>query len=265
MKTVHVREAEFAVLDEGDGPPVLFVHGFPLDHSMWRGQTAFFSRTHRVVAPDLRGFGRSGGTRDVVEMSDLADDLAGLLDELDVTEPVVYCGLSMGGYVAWPFVERHADRLRALIVCDSRAAADTDEGRANRAKMAKSVLANGPEAAVEAMIPKLFADRTRSTQPSVVNGLRKVMLASEPRAIAAALGGMANRPDSTSLLPDIDVPTLYLCGEHDEITPPDEMAAMAEATPNATFVQIDGMGHMTPLEDPAATNAAIRSFLADLD
>lgn len=120
LKQIDIAGTTLSVADVGHGPPILFVHGFPLDHSMWRHQIAELSRDHRCIAPDLRGFGQSRVTAGKVSMEQFADDLAELLDALGVTEPVVFCGLSMGGYIAWPFVRRHATRLRALILCDTR-------------------------------------------------------------------------------------------------------------------------------------------------
>src|SRR4051812_14800581 len=125
MPTLTVNQASLHVVDEGSGPPLLLVHGFPLDHSMWRHQIAHFAATHRVIAPDLRGFGRSSVTPGVVTMKQFADDLAAILPALGENRPVVLCGLSMGGYVAWQFVEHHPSKLAALIVCDSKAATDS--------------------------------------------------------------------------------------------------------------------------------------------
>jgi 3-oxoadipate enol-lactonase len=252
------------VSDTGRGTPLLLVHGFPLDHTMWRPQIDAFTPSHRVIAPDLRGFGASDVTEGTVTMAQHADDLAALLDALGVSEPVVYCGLSMGGYVGWEFLRRHRDRVRALIVCDSRAAGDSEEAQANRAKMAANVLDNGPEVAAAAMRPKLFADSTRRDHPEIVESLESTMLATAPHGIAASLHGMAARADATELLATIAVPTLLVVGESDAITPPDEMAAVAAAIPGATLERIPNAGHMAPLENAEAVNAVLRTFLAGL-
>ena len=261
MKQARIGNVDLHFVDQGEGPVVVFVHGFPLDHSMWRGQIDGLSSRLRVIAPDLRGFGKSASHDDVVTMAQFADDIAALLDVLEISEPVVYCGLSMGGYIGWQFVQRHRARVAKLIQCDTKAKADTDEARATRLKAADHVLANGPQTLVTTMMPKLFAEATVASQPEIVQATHDVMLNTAPSAIAAAQRGMAERPDVTNELSKIDVPTLLLCGEHDAISPADEMREIAAAIPKSRFVQIDGAGHMAPLEDPAAVNAAILDFL----
>ena len=263
MPLVSVGEIALNIVDQGSGPPLVLVHGFPLDHSMWRGQIDGLSSRYRVIAPDMRGFGQSRSEDEIVTIAQFADDVSALLDALQIAEPITYCGLSMGGYIGWQFALRHGDRLARLIQCDTKAKADTDEARATRLKSADHVLANGPQALVETMMPKLFAEATMAKQPDIVEATRQVMLSTAPSAIAAAQRGMAQRPDMTSELPKIDTPTLLLCGERDAISPPDEMRDIAATMPSATFVQIDNFGHMSPLEDPHAVNGAILKFLAD--
>lgn len=264
LQHIHIPGATLSVAEMGRGTPILFVHGFPLDHTMWRHQVGEFVREFRCIAPDLRGFGKSSVTEGTVTMAQFADDLAAVLDDLEVTEPVILCGLSMGGYIAFEFVRRHAQRLRALILCDTRAAPDTPEAAANRRKLAEDVVAEGPEAAVKAMLPRLFPEGLSVREPAWVQELRHVMLASDPFGIAAAARGMAERTDARPLLASIACPTLVLVGEHDAISPPSEMRDMAAAIPGATFRTIPQAGHIAPLENPAAVNAALREFLSGL-
>lgn len=247
--------------DEGLGPVILFVHGFPLNHTMWQAQIDEFSRTHRVIAPDLRGFGGTDGALYSVSMEQFADDLAGLLDALAVEGPVIFCGLSMGGYIAWQFVQRHRNRLQKLIVCDTRAAADSPEAAANRLKMADIVLREGPEPVAWAMMPKLFAQCSGERCPAIIASVRQMVMTSNPVAIAAAHRGMAVRPDVTAWLPTLDLPTLVLCGEHDAISPAAEMRSIAEQIPGADFALIPDAGHMSPMEQPQAVNDALRKFI----
>ncbi|MEO8496540.1 MAG: alpha/beta fold hydrolase [Planctomycetota bacterium] len=261
MKTVKLSDATLNVADVGSGPTLLLVHGFPLDHSMWQHQLESLSDAYRVVAPDLRGFGASTGATETITMERFADDLAELLDRLDIAEPVTFCGLSMGGYVAWQFWRRHASRLARLILCDTRAAADSEDAARGRGEMAKRVLSEGSTIIAEAMLPKLFAESTIREQADIVEATRQVMQATAPMTVAGALRGMAQRPDMTSELPKIDVPTLVICGEHDAIVPVAEMRSIADVLPNASFVAVPRSGHMAPLEAPEAVNAAIRSFL----
>jgi 3-oxoadipate enol-lactonase len=261
MPLIEVQNMPFNVLDCGRGLPLVLVHGYPLDHSMWQGQIEGLSDACRVIAPDLRGFGSSSVTPGTTTMEQMADDVAGVLDALKINQPIVFCGLSMGGYVAWQFAFRHRQRLAKLILCDTRAVADSPDAAAGRLKTAERVLAEGSGIAAEALLPKLFAPETYNQQPQIVEATRQVILRTKPEGIAAALRGMAQRPDVTSRLPEIEVPALLTCGQHDGISPPTEMLQIAESLPNAQFVEIADAGHMAPLERPEAVNVAIRQFV----
>ena len=231
---------------------------------MWNAQIAALSPQYRVLAPDLRGFGRSGaGSEDAVSMERHADDLAALLDGLAIAEPVVLCGLSMGGYIALAFWKKHRARLRGLVLCDTRAAADTAEAAAARRQTAERVLRDGPAVLVESMLPRLLAPQTLQGNLPLVSLLRDMIAAACP-GLAAALRGMADRDDFTALLPAIDCPTLLLVGRQDAISTPAEMATMAGEIPAARLVEIPAAGHLAPLEQPAAVNAAMLQFLASL-
>lgn len=261
MPLVNLGDIKLNVVERGSGPVLLLVHGYPLDHQMWRHQLDDLAADYRVIAPDLRGFGQSTVTPGVVTMQRFANDLAALLNELDVREPITLCGLSMGGYIAWQFAQHHRQRLAKLVLCDTKAAGDTAEGAKGRLENAQKVLAEGPQAIVDGMIAKLFAPQTASQQPDLVKGLREIILDTKPEGIAAALRGMAEREDVSGRLAEFDLPTLVICGEHDALTPADEMRAIAAALPQATFVLIPEAGHLAPLEQPAAVNQALRAFL----
>jgi pimeloyl-ACP methyl ester carboxylesterase len=266
MKRTALSTVELAYVDRGTGPPVLLIHGFPLDHTMWSSQIDEIAQRWRVIAPDLRGFGQSTfGNADPlagISMERYADDLAELLDAAGITEPIVLTGFSMGGYVAWQFVRKYCDRLRGLIQCDTRAAADTEEARAGRLKMAENVGEWGSARVAVMMRPKLLASRTFEQKPAVVAAVRQVVERTSPAAIAAAQRGMAARPDMTNLLPAIKLPTLIVVGAEDAISPPDEMKSISAAIPNAQFVEIPQAGHMTTMENPTAVNTAMTQFLA---
>jgi pimeloyl-ACP methyl ester carboxylesterase len=268
MHRAALSTVELSYLDRGNGLPVLLVHGFPLDHTMWNAQIEALSDRCRIIAPDLRGFGQSSlGEADPhvgVSMERYADDLVELLDALAIDEPIVLAGFSMGGYVAWQVVRKHARRLRALVQCDTKAVADTDEARAGRLKMAEQISEWGSARVAEMMGPKLLARQSFDSKPDVVAAVRKVVEKTSPDAIAAAQRGMAARPDMTELLSRILVPTLVLVGQEDVISPPAEMRSIAAAIPNAQFVEIPGAGHMTTMENPEAVNAALRSFLKEI-
>jgi pimeloyl-ACP methyl ester carboxylesterase len=290
MRTISLADIELAVEDRGSGPVLLFVHGFPLDHTMWRWQIDEFSAHYRVLAPDLRGFGASTlGDVTAVTMRRYADDLAAMLDRLDVREKIVFIVLSMGGYIAWQFWQKYADRLAGLVLCDTRAVADAPPAKVGRAELAARVKTEGPPAAADAMLPKLFASQTPSplARPELVEGTgegqgegdednetrgaatpvaetRAAILRNSPAGIAAALAGMAERPDMTEMLGGITVPTLVIVGEHDVISTPEEMRGIADRIPGAQFALVPNAGHMSPLENPPAFNAALAGFLASI-
>jgi 3-oxoadipate enol-lactonase len=292
VKSLTIGGMELCFVDRGAGRPLLLVHGFPLDHTMWTGQIEALSAQYRVIAADLPGFGRSPARKGVgsllqerpatnlrpapgfaektpdpfarVSMEQFADDLAALLDGLKIGEPVVLCGLSMGGYIAFQFWRKYAARLAGLILCDTRASADMPEGAAARRAMADRVLGEGPAPLVESMLPKLFSETTRQRNPHIVDGLRAVLAAGNPHGIAAAARGMAERPDMTSMLGQIGCPTLVIVGQDDVLSPPADMRRMAGAIPGAKVVEIPAAGHMSPLENPAAVTGAIAEFLATL-
>ena len=264
-KLVNVGDIRLNVFDAGSGAPVLFAHGFPLDHTMWLAQLDRFRATHRVIAPDLRGFGHSDMTDGTVHMERLADDCAGLLDALGVDAPVVFCGLSMGGYVGWQFVRKHASRLRGLVQCDTKSAADTTEARQTRLKMAQEVLSNGTEVVAQAMLPKIFAKETFERRGDIIDQVRRMIAGNRRDGVAAAQRGMAARPDASDILPTIRVPTLVIAGEHDAISPVDEMRAFAAKIAGAEFAVIQGAGHMSPMENAAEFNRVLEKFLVALD
>lgn len=262
---VSLGEVTLHTVELGQGRPVLLVHGFPLSHRMWAEQLEPLAARYRVIAPDLRGFGASDvSPPGTVRMEQMADDLAHLLDALGVAGPVTLVGLSMGGYIAWQFWKRHRARLAALVLCDTRAAADSEEVARGRGALAARVLRDGSAVLIDAMLERLVAPQTPSERPAVVEALREMILTTPPEGAAAALRGMALRVDASGWLPQIDLPALFLVGQHDAISPPAEMRAMAQATPGAQFVEIAEAGHLAPLESPEACNAAMLEFLGSL-
>lgn len=253
LGTMHLTQA-------GDGTPLLFVHGFPLDHRMWTEQIDEFSQTHRVLAPDLCGFGQSElpGEAAVNTMEAYADQLAELLDRLEIAEPVHLCGLSMGGYVAFQFWRRYHPRLKSLILCNTRALADSPEAKENREKTAKLVLEHGSEPLADVMSSKLLAP---NTPEATLARLREMILAASPTGIAAASRGMRDRPDVTTWLPEIDLPTLVIAGDRDTLSPPEEMQQLAASIRGAEFHVIAGAGHLSPIEQPGEFSRLVRDFL----
>jgi 3-oxoadipate enol-lactonase len=261
MQTASVNGVSMAFRDSGGGVPLLFVHGFPLDHSMWNAQIEAFSARNRAIAPDLRGFGRSEPGEGIETVERMADDLAAILDALSIGEPVVLCGLSMGGYIAFEFWRKYANRLKALIFCDTRASADKPDVAAGRLATAELAIREGTRPIAEAMLPKLFSPKTRAERPHLIEEIERTILRTDPKSVAAASRAMAQRRDFTAELKNIRCPTLVLVGADDVLSPPTEMKSLADGIPRAEFRKIADAGHLSPLERPAEVNAAIAAFL----
>lgn len=256
---VAIEGLSLAVDVLGEGGPILFIHGFPLDRTIWRPMAATLTGWRRI-APDLRGFGRSAAPEGTGSMATWADDLAALLDALGAEQAVV-CGHSMGGYVAFEMLRRHPERVRALVLVNTRAAPDDDKARAARNAMMTRVRRDGAGAVVEDLLPRLVAPATRKTQPHVVEQVRRVITAGHGEGLAQALEAMRDRPDSRSLLETIVVPTLVIAGRDDQIVPAAESRAMAAAIPDAHLAMVPDAGHLAPLEQPVNTSRIVGEFL----
>lgn len=241
------------------GTTLLLIHGFPLDHRLWTAQLRGLSTGVRVLAPDLRGHGKSGLTPGPLAMAGHADDLAALLDHLGIGRAIV-AGLSMGGYVAFAFWRRHRDRVQALALLDTRAEADSAVARAGRDAAAVRARQAGAAAIAEDMLPKLLAP-TSLAAPKIAAAARRMMAGQPVDGIVGALAGLRDREDSRPALPTITVPALVVAGQHDVITPPADAAAMAAEIPGARLVVIPGAGHLSPMENPRAVNAALRGLI----
>ncbi len=241
-------------------PPLLLVHGFPFTSGMWRPQIDALSKSRRVIAPDLPGFGRTPGA--AKSMDAYAAGLRELLDELSV-QRVILTGFSMGGYVAFAFLRLYAERVAGLILADTKAAADTDEQKQGRYAMAERAQSEGKQIVIAAMLPRLVTPATLADRPGVVQAVRDVEAGATLEGIVGALTAMAERPSSLGDLPRIAVPTLIIVGADDPITPPADAEQMASAIPNADLVTIPNAAHITTLEQPEAVTAAIKDWLAN--
>ena len=247
----------------GSGTPVLFLHAFPLSLRMWDAQAAALPAGHQAVRFDARGFGGTPPGDGLLTMERIGDDAVAVLDHLGAP-PAVVCGLSMGGYAAFAMVRRHPERIRALILADTRASADTPEGRKTRAEQRERVRREGPAAIAEASLPKLVGETTHRERPQIVARVREMILSASAQGISDALAGLGARADSTPTLREIRVPTLVLCGSEDVITPPAEAEQMKAAIAGSELELIPRAGHLSNLEDPAAFNGALARFLARL-
>jgi 3-oxoadipate enol-lactonase len=259
-----VNSVEIGYDDVGaaNGVPALFIHAFPLNRTMWAPQVSAMLERCRCVAADLRGFGESV-RQPPYSMEQYAADLAGLLDQLHI-QKVVLVGCSMGGYVAFEFWRRYRDRVRAMVLVDTRASADTDEAIQRRRQQIELVRAEGSTAIANAQIASMVGKSTREKQPDTYDAVHRMIAQAPADGIAGALEAIIRRPDSSPDLPRIDVPTLVVVGDEDAITPVKEARAMHEKIPGSVLQVIGGAGHLSSMERPAAFNHVLTEFISAL-
>ena len=244
----------------------MLLHAFPLSADQWLPQLHRVPPGWRFIAPDLRGFRGfgpayedPGGTN--LSIGDYADDIAALLTHLEIAR-AVWCGLSMGGYVALAAWRHVPARVAGFVLSNTRAAEDTPEGRGGRDRMIDLAGREGPAGVAAEMTPRLLGDSTRRDRPDLEDAVRRMILVNAPGSIATALVALRDRPDSTPLLSTIDVPTLILVGGEDILTPVAESEKLRDGIAGAELVVMPGVGHLSNLEDPLHWNAALHKFLA---
>ena len=262
MASSSINGINIAYTDSGIGRPVVLIHGYPFNRSLWNEQLEALSTRHRVIAPDLRGFGESEAAPGTTTMNVMAQDVALLLNHLGIARATI-AGLSMGGYVALALYKQLPSRVSALVLADTRAQADTEEGKQTRAQQAEKAINEGMAGIADAMLPKLLTPETVSKHPEVVKRVRDMMLKTKPEGAAAALRGMAERDDQTELLAKIAVPALILVGAEDAITPVADSEKMHGAIPGSRLVVIENAGHVSNIERAEQFNDALLSFLKE--
>lgn len=260
MTLIRIDDIQLAYTDTGVGRPVVLIHGYPFNATLWNEQVAALSNSYRVIVPDLRGFGESDSSPAPVTMERMAQDVAQLLDHLEISRAVI-AGLSMGGYVTLAFQKLFPSRVRALVLADTRAQADTEEAKQTRAQQAEKALAEGMAGIADAMLPKLLTPETVSKRPEIVKRVRDMMLRTKPEGAAAALLGMAEREDHTERLSQIAARTLILVGAEDAITPVADSERMHNEIAGSRLVVIENAGHVSNLEQANRFNEALISFL----
>lgn len=251
-----------AVEEAGDSLPLLLIHGFPLNRSMWSEQLAELSREARCIAPDLRGFGETG-TGGLHGIDQYADDMAELLEVLGVQRAVV-CGLSMGGYVALSMWKRHPMLVHAMVLADTKAGADTSEGKSKRDELIALTQREGVNALAAQQLPGMLGKTSRSENPELVERVRDILESAPEAGVIGALQAMRDRHDSTAILSSVQVPTLVIVGEEDALTPVKEARSMFDAMPGSRLEIIPGAGHLSSMERPRDFNQAVGSFLSTL-
>ena len=255
----NLNGIQIAYTDEGEGLPLLFIHGFPLNRRAWAHQVEAFKSRHRVIALDLRGFGESGSTSGPVSMSNFAEDVLALLDHL-VTGPVILAGHSMGGYIALAFAKAYPQWLRGLALVGTKAGRDTSEIAKARRETAEKVRKEGAAVVVDAMAPKMLSPKNQ--EEGVAAKVRDLMAPASPQGIVGALLGMAERPDAGGWLGSIRVPTLVITGADDSIIPVSESEALVRSIPEAQLKVIPKAGHLVAVDQAEAFNEALKDWLA---
>lgn len=262
MSFARIDDIQMAYTDTGIGRPVVLIHGYPFNRSLWDEQVAALSNAYRIIVPDLRGFGESDSTTGPATMNRMAQDVAQLLDHLEIPRAVIG-GLSMGGYVSLAFYKQFPARVRALILADTRAQADTEEARQTRIQQAEKALSEGMAGIADAMLPKLLTPETVSKRPEIIKRIRDMMLKTKAEGAASALLGMAEREDQSELLPQITAQTLVIVGAEDAITPVADSEKMHSAIAGSRLVVVEKAGHVSNLERAGRFNEALLEFLKD--
>src|SRR5688500_767684 len=262
MTTTRIDDIQLAYDDVGMGNAVVLIHGYPFNRSLWNEQVEALSSRYRVVSPDLRGFGETApdSSEGPATMNRMAQDVAQLMDHLGIEQAVIG-GLSMGGYVALAFVKQFPARVKALVLADTRAQADTEEAKQTRYQQAEKALAEGMASIADAMLPKLLTPDTVSKRPEVVKRVRDMMLKTKPQGAAAALWGMAERDDQSQFISTIRVPTMIVVGREDALTPLADSEQMQSKITPSRLVVIENAGHVSNLEQTEQFNFALVRFL----
>lgn len=259
----QINGITLAFTDQGTGFPLVFIHAFPLNRTMWTEQAQILSSQFRVITIDLRGHGESDAPLWHYTLDQAADDVRSLLDHLSVRH-AVFVGLSMGGYVLFTFYRTYGERVKGLVLANTRAQADTQEGKRARFEMAQVAYKQGARAIADIMVPKLLSPATIRTRPELVQKVRTMIEGNQVSGIAGDLMAMAERPDSTPLLAQITCPTQIIVGELDLPTPPSDAKLMADRIPNARLAVIPEAAHLSNLEQPDLFNKTVRAFVSEI-
>ena len=264
MPEAKVNGQTISFVEKGRGLPLVLVHGFPLDNRIWEAQIASLSDKYRVIAPDLPGFGKSQPPpKQPFTLESLADTLHAFLTQIKAT-PCALAGLSMGGYLSFAYERKYPTTLSALILVDTKAEADTTEGKAGRNKMIETARSGGSKPIAATMLPKMITAESQKNRPQLAQQVNAIMEACPPITIEYALAAMRDRNDYRDCLPSVAEPTLIIVGDNDPITPPAIAETMHKAIPHSKLVVVKGAAHLSTMEQPEQVNQAIRQFLSSM-
>jgi 3-oxoadipate enol-lactonase len=273
METVNVKAKDIQINvngttlcfdDFGVGEtPIIFIHGFPFNKSTWQPQMAFFQKTHRVIAYDIRGFGASLAGKEKASITLFADDLVRFMDALEIEKAIV-CGLSMGGYILLNAMQRYPDRFKAIILADTQCIPDTEMVREKRSETILHIEANGLKMFADGFIKNVFTPHALDSKKEMVEATRKIMLDTPPETITGGLSALAERAEMCTLLKDLFIPTLIICGREDMVTPVSQSESMHVEIAHSVLRIIEKAGHLSNLEQPKMFNKAIEDFVLNL-
>ncbi|MFB3853502.1 MAG: alpha/beta fold hydrolase [Vicinamibacterales bacterium] len=261
-RTISYLDTGAATTSPPGSRVLVLLHAFPLSARMWAPQMEAVPPGWRFLAPDLAGLGETDDRAGEPSMDDYAADVVAILDHLHIAD-VVLGGLSMGGYAALAVLRLAPERVRALVLADTRPQADTDEGRRSRRAMLARVDEGGVAALAEDMIPMLLSARMRAEKPDVERQVRRLIRGNRPEGIRAAVRRIMSRPDSTTLVRGLEMPVLILNGEEDTVTPVAAAREMQAMIAGSSLVVIPGAGHLSNMEQPDLFNGALAAFLAE--
>jgi 3-oxoadipate enol-lactonase len=259
-RQVQVNGITISYEDSGTGQVIIFIHGFPFNKSTWQPQIEFLKKSYRVIAYDIRGFGKSSLGDEVISIDLFATDLVKFMDALNIEKATV-CGLSMGGYILMNAVSRFPERFDAIILSDTQCIADSEESKEKRYQTINQVEAKGLDEFAEAFVKNIFTKKSLEVKKDIVEEVKNIILKTSPKTITETLKALAQRRESCNLLKTVPVPALIICGKDDTVTPLSQSELMFNTMPNATLHSIDDAGHMSNLEQPEIFNEHINNFL----
>jgi pimeloyl-ACP methyl ester carboxylesterase len=257
---VELNGRRHRYLEAGSGWPLVLLHAFPLNADLWRPQLERLPRGWRFLAPDLRGFGGGIVPSSRMTIADMADDVDAFLDVLEIDNAVI-AGLSMGGYVLMQLYRTDPERFTAMVLANTKASADTPEGRAARDRMADLIRREGLAPVADQMVPNLLGSTSHRARPYLEPLVRRLIESNSAEGVEAAVHAVKNRPESMSTLARAAVPALVITGEEDAIIPVSESEAMQRTIPRSVLVVLPAAGHLSSLEVPDDFSEALANFL----
>ncbi len=261
---INLNNFDLSYDDIGEGSvPIIFLHGYPFDKSMWENQIEYLKASNRLLACDIRGFGKSKDEKSSLSIDLFGDDLIAFMDKLAINKAII-CGLSMGGFIALNAQKKSPDRFESLILCDTQCIADTDEVKEERRKIIEEIKVDGVKKFNEGFIKSVFNQDSLTEKKELVEELRTVVFANSEHIIIEGLKVLAERSETCSTLSDISVTTLIICGRQDEVTPLSESEFMHKNIKGSTLKIIENAGHVSNLEHPKEFNQHLQDFLDTL-